>query len=297
LTLAVEEPGKQLQEIVLPIEKSFGPELRLDLLGDVLDVLRAAGKQQGVPDYLDQFQKSILTSLLGLAAKSIVARPRAIAPIRSKPERVYSKMEDSPVPSGQHMPMLLRRAFGQANSGSQELRMALNEFGRASGLFDELGVKRFGHTESDPFQITVTSQGPAFNLVDVGYGISQVLPVLVDSLEAPEQGTILLQQPEVHLHPRAQAELGTFLGKLVKQQRKTFVVETHSDYIIDRVRMDIRDKKTLAPDDVSILFFEKTGGAVNIHRIDIDEIGNIKNAPDAYRKFFMEEEKRYFGGT
>jgi predicted ATPase len=164
-------------------------------------------------------------------------------------------------------------------------------------LFDELGVKRFGHTESDPFQITVTSQGPAFNLVDVGYGISQVLPVLVDSLEAPEQGTILLQQPEVHLHPRAQAELGTFLGKLVKQQRKTFVVETHSDYIIDRVRMDIRDKKTLAPDDVSILFFEKTGGAVNIHRIDIDEIGNIKNAPDAYRKFFMEEEKRYFGGT
>ena len=69
----------------------------------------------------------------------------------------------------------------------------------------------------------------------------------------------LLQQPEVHLHPTAQAALGSLFCEIAGRDRQ-IIVETHSDYIIDRVRMDVRDKKTnLKPEDVSILFFETDG--------------------------------------
>ena len=66
----------------------------------------------------------------------------------------------------------------------------------------------------------------------------------------------MIQQPEVHLHPGAQAELRSLFGTMVKAQSKRFLVETHSDYIIDRVRMDVRDKKSIRPEDIMILFFE-----------------------------------------
>ena len=75
----------------------------------------------------------------------------------------------------------------------------------------------------------------------------------------------LLQQPEVHLHPRAQAALGSLFCNLAASG-KQIIVETHSDYVLDRVYMDIRDSKTdLEADDVSILYFERDELDVNIH--------------------------------
>ena len=72
------------------------------------------------------------------------------------------------------------------------------------------------------------------------------------------------------------------------------MVETHSDYIVDRVRMGVRDKIVKA-DEVSILFFERFGLDVKIHSLRIDELGNILNAPPSYGQFFMEELDRSVG--
>jgi predicted ATPase len=157
-------------------------------------------------------------------------------------------------------------------------------------------VRRKGNKLTDPFQVLLRVSGPPMNLVDVGYGVSQVLPILVDSLMAVPGQMILMQQPEVHLHPKAQAELGSFIGLLAKQDKKRFVIETHSDYLIDRVRMDIRDGKGgLSPKDVQILYFERHGPEVEIHPLEIDSGGNILGAPKGYRKFFLVEEKRFLG--
>jgi predicted ATPase len=191
--------------------------------------------------------------------------------------------------------MVLAKIFLEGANGSKRLQDALNNFGKASGLFNSVEVKRKGHKESDPFQIAIKTIGQSFNLVDVGYGVSQVLPILVDVLQNPKESTFLLQQPEVHLHPRAQAELGSFLAALAKEQNKRFIIETHSDYLIDRVRMDIRDKKHLTPDEVAILYFEKSQTGVDIHQLKVDEFGNVVNAPPTYRQFFLEEERRMFG--
>lgn len=226
---------------------------------------------------------------------SLGSRPFAFAPIRSRPERTYDPLKDVPKPEGSHVPMVLAKTLSGKSKESEGLRQALRAFGEASGLFKSVEVKRKGKKDSDPFQIGIKTMGQSFNLVDVGYGVSQVLPIIVDVILNPKGSSFLLQQPEVHLHPKAQAELGSFLASLAKEQNKQFLIETHSDYLIDRIRMDIRDKKQITADDVAILYFERSKSGVEIHELALDEFGNITNAPPTYRRFFLDEERRLFG--
>ena len=191
--------------------------------------------------------------------------------------------------------------YAQQTQEWSKLKSSLETFGLAAGLFDEITVRPLGKTGSDPFQIQVRKgskslKGPFRNLIDVGYGVSQVLPVVTELL-APSIPTdlFLFQQPEVHLHPSAQAELGTLLGQVAADGRQ-LIVETHSDHLIDRVRMDVRDNATdLKPDDVSLLYFERDGLDVRIHSLGFDEMGNVLNAPPGYRRFFLEEVNRSLG--
>lgn len=225
-----------------------------------------------------------------------LARPYAFAPIRTRPRRTYDPIKRAVSPEGDHVPLMLASSALRRSNEWQRLVSALESFGKHSGLFSRVDVRQLGASESDPFQIQVHLGGEIVNLVDVGYGVSQVLPIAVDCLRGEEGNVYLLQQPEVHLHPRAQAELGSFLGVLAKQQNKRFVIETHSDYLVDRIRMDIRDKKGITSDDVALLYFERKNGEATIHRLELDEQGNIVNPPPGYRSFFLEEERRFLGG-
>ena len=218
----------------------------------------------------------------------------ASAPIRSEPRRTYEPGRYLTVPSGGHVPMILAQIYGSKEWA--KLQKPLEDFGKASGLFKKLEVKRLGRHESSPFQVRIKVQGPAFNLIDVGYGVSQALPLAVDLLQAKPKTLFLLQQPEVHLHPRAQAALGTLLGALVASGKKRFLIETHSDHLLDRVRMDVRDGKNLKPEQVRILYFERTGVEMKVHPLSIDAQGNLLDAPASYRSFFLEEERRFLVG-
>jgi len=169
------------------------------------------------------------------------------------------------------------------------MRSAIGDFGSSSGLFREIEVIQKGKKESDPFQIGVRSAGSTFNLMDVGYGVSQALPILVDSLQRPSSEIFLLQQPEVHLHPRAQAEMGSFFARQVGE-RKRFVIETHSDHLVDRIRMEVRKGKCIRPSDVSLLYFERHEHGATIHNLEIDKNGTITNPPPGFRQFFLDEE-------
>ncbi len=227
---------------------------------------------------------------------SIGERPYAFAPIRTRPRRTYDPIKEEPEPEGSHVPMVLAKTYWSGAKAWDQLGEYLTAFGRASGLFKGVEVRPIGRKESDPFQLKVEISGPAFNLVDVGYGVSQVLPIIVDTLRGDKNSTFLLQQPEVHLHPKAQAELGSFLALVAKRQNKRFLIETHSDYLVDRIRMDARERRHLEPRDVAILYFERTNGSVRIHTLDLDQFANIKKPPSGYRQFFLEEEKRLLGG-
>ena len=133
------------------------------------------------------------------------------------------------------------------------------------------------------------------NLIDVGYGVSQAIPIIADCRISLEPGTtLLIQQPEVHLHPRAQAAMGSFFAQLAESGRNNVIVETHSDYLLDRVRMDVRDEK-IGASDVMILYFEQGRQGVDIHPINVDAAGRVVGVPRGYRSFFLEEDRRFFG--
>ena len=137
------------------------------------------------------------------------------------------------------------------------------------------------------------------NLVDVGYGVSQIFPMLIEIMRAEQRRlpmTFLLQEPEIHLHPQAQAALASFFAKSASKSNREFVIETHGDGIIDRVRVCVK-RGEIAPEDVVILYFEpeKKGGAVKIHPVHVDEMGNIADAPRGYRQFFLDETDRLLG--
>ena len=219
------------------------------------------------------------------------------APIRSSPLRTYDPVRLVQDPQGVSTPAFLANMHARNPDEWQDMKSALEEFGRKSGLFNDVFVKRFGRHEFEPFQLEVRKRGKKrkgarHNLIDVGYGVSQVLPLLVDLFRRDRASMFLLQQPEVHLHPSAQAQLGSLLCATAGSQCQ-LIVETHSDYILDRILLDIRDKRSdLEPDDVSILYFERDDLSITIHSIRIDDEGNVLDAPDGYRGFFRDELKR-----
>ena len=227
-------------------------------------------------------------------------RPVASAPIRSRPQRTYDPTRPSRDPEGEYVPTYLAGISSRSNEEWAGLRKALEAFGQESGLFDEIDIKLLGKTEGSPFQVRIRKfghrlKGVKRNLIDVGYGVSQALPLLTELLRKDAPSMYLLQQPEIHLHPSAQAALGSLFCKIAGPNRQ-LIVETHSNYILDRVRMDIRDKKSdLKPEDISILFFEPGELDVTIHSLRIDQDGNVLDAPPGYGQFFIDETRRSIG--
>lgn len=272
----------------------------LFMLDDLLDLLSGHhSRLKDWPDisrYASKFSKrdfSVFHGMVNFLFSLPISPLYASAPIRTEPQRTYNPVDDSPKPEGGHVPMVLAKTSFESGRAWDALKKSLDDFGKASNLFESLAIRRLGRHVSEPFQIKIKISGPPANLVDVGYGVSQVLPLLVDILRARGARAFFLQQPEIHLHPSGQAELGTFLGLLAKHRGHRFIVETHSDYLVDRVRMDVRDKKTLRPEDVAILFFERIGPSVEIQEIKIDENGNLKDVPQGYRRFFLKEDRRF----
>jgi len=218
----------------------------------------------------------------------------SFAPIRSKPQRTYNPLKDDPNPDGSDVPMVLMNMSRKDEKGWTALKQNLVAFGESSGLFTDVHVRRLGKSMGDPFQLQIKVNGPRANVIDVGYGVNQLLPILVRLFNANADMSFLMQQPEVHLHPRGQAELSSLFAKLIKDRRHRFVIETHSDAMINRARIEIMTKR-IAPDDVSLIYLEAAGNSVNVHNIRFDEQANLLGAPSGYRHFFLNESDKLLG--
>ena len=226
------------------------------------------------------------------------------SPIRSQPKRTYDPTRESKDPEGSDIPMYLTRVEATQKEDWEALKQQLVEFGKSSGLFQNIEIKTLGRSLGAPFQLQFKVRGPKVNIIDVGYGVSQILPILVQILSSDISGSTrrtprfpplsLLQQPEVHLHPKAQAEFSSLLAKLASKGRRSFIVETHSDYMIDRARIEIR-KGTIRPEDVSLIYFEPKGRVVNVHNIGFDEMANMTGVPAHFREFFLKESDLLMG--
>lgn len=126
--------------------------------------------------------------------------------------------------------------------------------------------------------------GATVSLRDVGVGISQVLPVLVAAYAT--QGRMhLIEQPEIHLHPRLQAELAdVFIESALGERRNAFVLETHSEHLLLRLMRRIREtgegrvpkgKSPVRPEDVAVLFIEPGPRGSVVRELPLNERGEL----------------------
>ena len=219
----------------------------------------------------------------------------SFAPIRSKPKRTYDPFKEEWDPEGDEIPMVLNNISRSKRQKEawHRLEKELAKFGKSSGLYKEISVKKLGESTASPFQLQIKVRGPRVNLIDVGYGVSQILPVLV-RIFLMRSTTFLMQQPEVHLHPQAQAEFSSLMIDTYKKMQHNFIIETHSDYIVDRARIEIMKGK-IKPEDVSLIFLEPVGNHVEARNIKFDEKANMLNLPRSYEKFFIKESHELLG--
>ena len=212
-----------------------------------------------------------------------------IAPIRSDPQQIYSGNMTQSSPEGNHIPFLLRKIFTSQDKKSKEASEKLKSYGKKSGLFDDIKVKAYGgDSMSNPFSIDVVLSGSELNLKHVGYGVSQILPVIYEIISRP-RGGILIQQPEVHLHPKAQAVFGEALYNLSQKFSKPLFIETHSDFMIDRFRHSISKSKNYTK-NARVLFFMRTKSGNKVLEITIDNEGRYPDdQPNEFREFFLNE--------
>jgi predicted ATPase len=122
-------------------------------------------------------------------------------------------------------------------------------------------------------------------LPDVGFGVSQILPVLANCATLPEGSTLLLEQPEIHLHPFAQAALADVLIDAIKNRNMQIIVESHSEHLLRRIQRRIA-REVLSPDDTALYFCHLEDGTSAVENLDVDPYGNIRNWP---KDFFGDE--------
>ncbi len=220
------------------------------------------------------------------------------APIRTKPQRTYDQYIDNFTADGKHIPYLLRNIVNNKSEGNKRILEAIDEFGKKSGLYEKMIVKQYGESINAPFEIQFQLADGTYRISNVGYGVSQVLPLIVQILADQQDSWFMIQQPEVHLHPKAQSALGEFLFFAFEKGKKIFV-ETHSDFIIDGFRRKLAESPQAATmaEQAQVVFFEKEGEGNRLNCIDIEADGEYKTseATERFRSFFVQEALQNIG--
>jgi predicted ATPase len=156
------------------------------------------------------------------------------------------------------------------------------------GLIESFRVQPIAEGRKEYEVLLKTRRGSdEVNLADVGFGISQVLPVLVQCFYAPANSILILEQPEIHLHPRVQASLADLFIETIharegsKNRNLQLLVESHSEHFLRRLQRRIAEEK-LRPEEVAIYFCEPSTRGSKIQELEIDLFGNIRNWPEDF---------------
>jgi hypothetical protein len=205
-----------------------------------------------------------------------------LGPLREPIRRGYEVSGDPPGDvgtRGQFAPELLYRRPELLSETSEWLRRF--DFGRR--LATEV-------VREDAFSVIVKAGGrrPSMNLADVGFGVSQVLPLVVQGLAAAPRSTIIAEQPEIHLNPRLQSTVADFMGYLAESGRG-ILAETHSEHLLLRLRTLIA-KGMVSQEDVRLYFVEKIGTRSSLRAIPVTADGHI--ASDEWPSGFFQESVR-----
>jgi predicted ATPase len=130
--------------------------------------------------------------------------------------------------------------------------------------------------------------------INVGFGLTQVLPIIVAALSAAKDDILLIENPEVHLHPAGQSRMGQFLAEVASAGIQV-IVETHSDHVLNGIRRSVRAGR-IVPDHVAIHFFRpRSADAAQVLSPQLDNSGNIDTWPEGFFDQF-DKDASYFAG-
>jgi predicted ATPase len=210
-----------------------------------------------------------------------------IGPLRYEPERVYSASGAYPQSVGKYGQWTIDILQYDEEVGNT-IKKWLKKFELSLDFsLEELkkGSKRYEIVLKDYFTNT------RVNLADVGFGASQILPIIVQGFTSPPNATLLLEQPEIHLHPKAQCIMGDLLVDIAKTDNKRLIIETHSDLLIERVCKHIllRDETRISPEDIIIYYFEPSKEGTIVRPITVNENAQYENFPEGFFEERFEE--------
>jgi len=225
-----------------------------------------------------------------------------VGPLRNWPERIYFGTGGKPTSVGVRGEFTQEIFWIDKKVGHEKLIKDINNWLARLKLNIELEVFSLGVGEI--YQLKVKENDLSVNIADVGFGLSQILPIITECInyslgvsskhkeirnrlynpfdfEEREVNNILItEQPEIHLNPRIQAELGDFFIHIAKPE-KSLLIETHSEHIVSRIQRRVSDG-TLKPEDVIIYFISKHGTKSKIDEISISDKGQFSYWPEGF---------------
>lgn len=199
-------------------------------------------------DYVDDFLVYFARGLIDAFFRGLDKEFFYLGPLRRSPSRSYARTGHllSVGPAGEHTPSVLANLKARAakeRSAQPVQRKRLSQF---NDWMQTLFPGRIVEAKSvdELVKLLIYQSGPRGDAIsDVGFGISQILPILVQIAVMPDKSTLLIEQPELHLHPSVQTRLAEVLAAASRSGRR-FIVETHSEHFVRGLQLAISNERT-----------------------------------------------------
>lgn len=257
----------------------------------------------GFPDEaVAYYQNTGFLPDFSLAVKNLFKSMYYVGPLRDHPERFYQFSGDTPPDVGDKGKLAInallaaKEADRRLSAGSRKRYIPFEEviarWLERMNLIHSFKVIPIAKGRKEyEVRVRVRKDSPEVLITDVGFGISQILPVIVQCFYVPEKSILFFEQPEIHLHPSVQSHLGDLFLEAIKMKengtdRNTqIVVESHSEHLIRRIQRRIAEG-VVSPDDVAIYFIHHGKDGAIMEPLEINLFGNVTNWPD---NFFGDE--------
>jgi hypothetical protein len=207
-------------------------------------------------------------------------RIQFVGPLRDEPQRVYQVHGETPIDVGSRGQLSAELLY---RSDGGPLLRSVNQWLPRFGFPGGIRVRRLT-AGAFSLDTSVDKNRPRINIADTGFGLSQLLPLLVQSFNAASESILLFEQPEIHLNPGLQVTLADLFCTVAKD--RTVVVETHSEHFILRLRRLVAEG-TFDAKDVALLYFDDTNRGARIRQVSLQSNGHIP--ADQWPKGFFEE--------
>jgi len=230
--------------------------------------------------YLYYYNATFLTDLV-LELEKLWQNLYYLGPLREYPKRSYYWTGTQPQDVGKRGELAIPALLASRTlSGNETLEINVAEALQKLGIIHDFSLLK-SPTNSYQLLVKPSPNSPEVLITDVGFGVSQILPVLVLCYYTPVGSTIILEQPEIHLHPSAQAGLADIFIDVIKTRNIQIIVESHSEHLLRRLQRRIAEEKQgFSQADASLYFCQMDQqGTSQLIPLELDDFGNINNWP------------------